>query len=770
MDVQLEHARETIPKEVEKMLTHEDRNLLSTGKHSCFCGKPKCKELMRKYAALSGHYGKWVQFPRFMPLRDFSNKITVQFRNTRRIKFASSLGAPCPPDFDGSHWFVAIHHFHPIVIHYYHQFFSSKTNFPVSVPIFIGKSIYNDTMLNEAKDEYMTLPCYTLESAEDDYKLQAVARGAIPADVNCRLDRDTKSLSNALGTKRSSPDTQAAALIIAADKVDMTNDIKIGFCSDKVDEIIDQCSQGLGGMNLMNISWHKRYTTAAKHYFGFDSFAETVYYCHALFGTPHAPVSDPDNFDVKLKSVLAKILAVKMLIHRDLSNEEIGHIWGVLPTTVTYWIAKFAPLWAEVGDDLSILDVSPDFLIKDTDSGKYTGDLKNVSALVDGKIIMTDTFRKETLFTQAQFSNKVHHPGVLFLSWTTTGGLVFESTPPVLGRSSEKSNVKYWGSYRGCVPMRVDGETVNGLGLDEAFCFQLLKEGDNTDQMDVAEPSDTGDEEECDEPEDISQNMRVLMQQLEDSQLNTNGENTESDEDESDDGDETDDDEADGMDCKEMIDWYAARDRHSGAEKVNVKHTKETIQKYCDDAIQGGPDMNASRKIKQLKRHDRLDVLYRTGKIALCHFSFYLAETRMLRAKLLSELLGEVNSVSQLPMRLLKVPAGTTVLADRGFAEDAILYPNLNSHITPAFLKGQTQFELDQVMSDKCIKELRYTSEVLYARVTCTKLLKDSVSFNRLHMLDPALRWGLGSANLCSPLRPSQEYWNFVRSHEVEVI
>ena len=65
---------------------------------------------------------------------------------------------------------------------------------------------------------------------------------------------------------------------------------------------------------------------------------------------------------------------------------------------------------------------------------------------------------------------------------------------------------------------------------------------------------------------------------------------------------------------------------------------------------------------------------------------------------MLSELLGEKEGSTRLPIRLAKIPPGTKVLADRGFAEDAPFYPNFNEHITPAFLSGRLQFDVEDIV------------------------------------------------------------------------
>ena len=85
-------------------------------------------------------------------------------------------------------------------------------------------------------------------------------------------------------------------------------------------------------------------------------------------------------------------------------------------------------------------------------------------------------------------------------------------------------------------------------------------------------------------------------------------------------------------------------------------------------------------------------------------------------------------------------------LSDRGFAGGAILYPNINGHLTPAFVGGRPQFEVEEVHSDKDLKKLRYTSEVFFARVTNTTILPYSaLQFSALQSISPfGGRVGLG--------------------------
>lgn len=67
------------------------------------------------------------------------------------------------------------------------------------------------------------------------------------------------------------------------------------------------------------------------------------------------------------------------------------------------------------------------------------------SSLVNGKDFMIYTTRKNTLFSRASFSDKVHHSAVRCISWSTPQGLSFEHIDLFLARVTEKRLVELWG-------------------------------------------------------------------------------------------------------------------------------------------------------------------------------------------------------------------------------------------------------------------------------------------------------------------------------------
>lgn len=98
--------------------------------------------------------------------------------------------------------------------------------------------------------------------------------------------------------------------------------------------------------------------------------------------------------------------------------------------------------------------------------------------------------------------------------------------------------------------------------------------------------------------------------------------------------------------------------------------------------------------------------------------------------------------------RLAKFPALWHILGDRGFARNAILYPNLNYHYSPQFIEGREQFSKNELMNDQVTCRLRYIAEVIFSRCTDENMLLDVIPRNNFNQLSHAIHWAHASANL----------------------
>lgn len=99
----------------------------------------------------------------------------------------------------------------------------------------------------------------------------------------------------------------------------------------------------------------------------------------------------------------------------------------------------------EAGKDLSILHITPEFLEATCPQQYKDEGLEKCCGVPDGKDFKIYTTRKNTLFTRASYSDKVHASAVRCISWSTPMGLSYEHTDLFLGRVSEKKLVELWG-------------------------------------------------------------------------------------------------------------------------------------------------------------------------------------------------------------------------------------------------------------------------------------------------------------------------------------
>lgn len=114
--------------------------------------------------------------------------------------------------------------------------------------------------------------------------------------------------------------------------------------------------------------------------------------------------------------------------------------------------------------------------------------------------------------------------------------------------------------------------------------------------------------------------------------------------------------------------------------------------------------------------------------------------------------------VPVIKMRLAKLPIGSNVLADRGFYFDASSYPNVNSQVSPHFLSGRNQFESSEIDCDLVTCRLRWSSEVVFSRVTGHNPLTDVIPFSYFPILSAMIDWGYAHANMMQPFNKPPDY------------
>ncbi len=231
---------------------------------------------------------------------------------------------------------------------------------------------------------------------------------------------------------------EAQALMENALRMQQEATSKLQLC------IVENESYGLTRRGFVSKEWHRHNPNAARHFFGFQTFKELVYYLHALFDV--LPPSRPQEItkDTPIQP-FEKYLMGFMRIHTGMTVESIATIWGRKDGTTSEIVTAAVKSIGNAGKDLSILDITEEYLLKTVPQQYVDEGLERCCAVPDGKDFKIYTTRKNTMFTRASYSDKVHASAVRCISWSTPHGLSFEHTDLFLGRVSEKKLVELWG-------------------------------------------------------------------------------------------------------------------------------------------------------------------------------------------------------------------------------------------------------------------------------------------------------------------------------------
>ena len=515
---------------------------------------------------------------------------------------------------------------------------------------------------------------------------------------------------------------------------------------DKYDDLIEKQRElnsnrsGLERSLILNSVWHKNNPTACTHLFGFHSFDEYKVYCGCLFQglTLEYGTSRADNI-----TDWEKLTMAKLRMRRGVSLLLLSLIFCRNRTSIGVYVTYGAARWGEAGENLSILELTKEYLDYERPQIFTDADHQTVAALVDGKDFMTADPKQNSAIKKGMWSDKVAHAGVRICTWSTPSGLTFEHTPAFMARATETAIVSLWGSYWDVVPLSKVPE-VKPVSLKfiktekyEEKCPILNKViGENRnkgageeDMLDENEIYEDNNEAEFDNDE--AGEAEVVLKKMPSIDLVNRGTNF---------IDET---------RKRILKLKSGR-----------KYSTDNITKMNSGLLKAGPNESTSRKLEQLIVHEALHQAYVKGDLKKCLLSYYLQFMHTLRADMLLHLKGEAgqNMPPYLLTRLAKIPPGFTVLADRGFYFDAPSYPNVNAQITPHFLTSREQFESDEVSRDLITCRLRWSSEAIFSRVTDHEILTDVVPYSHFSILASAIHWGHAHANLMQPFNSPVNY------------
>ena len=242
-----------------------------------------------------------------------------------------------------------------------------------------------------------------------------------------------------------------------------------------------QAYGGLGRITIFNDEWHEQHKDAAHLLWGFRSYGETKQYVSDLFvDVVPVPVgakvprsgNSPAKLELTQLSPFEKCLLARLFFRRELPQGFIALIFGKHRTHVGRILREWAPRWGKAGEQLSIIDVTEEYLdAEEPDRSQRVGVKKVVN--VDGTDIKVDEKRSDLTANRATFGAKNDNHSARGLTWSTAGGLTFEHTPLFGARASEKSLYQLWGSIgKECAPLEEWKDVAVGVS-NVAKCLRL---------------------------------------------------------------------------------------------------------------------------------------------------------------------------------------------------------------------------------------------------------------------------------------------------------
>ena len=568
----------------------------------------------------------------------------------------------------------------------------------------------------------------------------------------------------------------------------------------KINELISQVG-GVSRLTMLNDEWHDKHKDAAWLLWGYNSWDETKLYVKAYFPeldtsydpSKHIQQSKDGGFRLPNLSDFERCMITRMFFHSFSRQNIVAMFIDRDRTAIGKIIKQWAPRWANVGIDLSILDITDDYLTKEVpDKNIDLG--KPHLVYVDGKDYLCAPKRSDTTIEKAQFSSKNEKTAARDLTLTTAIGCVFEQSPLFCGRGGERQIVEWMGSLG---PMTAPINEWKDVAITDPWT-----KGDDKFWTALSDAMSAKEVEEALE-EDTN---ALLPDGLLDDGILITGQPTGlakeglADVTNASDEEESDDDTA--VECQnnnknesarhiygisDALAGYLTMVKHNivdkvqrdiGANKRPPILSQEILKKQNESALRNDPNQSGKRKLCQMERHQRLHVLYEAGKLQKCILSYFLLETESDRLKLLrwmgSNLAGNIpmpnrEDINEIALRLAKIPERYGVGADKGFTGIEKFMPNCNDADTPPGVVNSKKERISkgQIEAEIPITTVRGGSETVFKRIVNEDALREKIPYRLIQWLPHVHALAHGEANLFKPLRyPGQnssvgaDYWD----------
>ena len=452
---------------------------------------------------------------------------------------------------------------------------------------------------------------------------------------------------------------------------------------------------------------------------------------------------------------------------------------GRARTIVGKIIKQWAPRWANVGLDLSILDITDDYLEKEVPDKNVDLGKPRLVFLVDGKDYLCAPKRSDTTIEKAQFSSKNEKTAARDLTLSTPAGLVFEESPLFCGRAGERQIIEWMGSLGPTTaPIHewkdvaindpwTKGDDIFWTALSDAMSAKEVEEALQEDTSGLL-------------PDGLLDDGIPITGQPTGLSKEGLGDVTNASDEESDDdtaavclNKDKDESARNIFGISDALSGYLTIVKHNivdksqrdiGANKRPPILTQEILKMQNDRALINDPNQSGKRKLCQLERHQRLHILYELGELEKCLLSYFLLETEPDRLKLLrwmgsnlaeNIVMPDLKDIKEIALRLVKIPERYGVGADKGFTGIEKFLPNCNDADTPPGVVNSKKERLskDQIEAEIPITTVRGGSETVFKRIVNEDALREKIPYYLIQWLPHVHALAHGEANLCKPFR-----------------
>lgn len=543
--------------------------------------------------------------------------------------------------------------------------------------------------------------------------------------------------------------------------VDLTEQVStLNLTAEKDLAAARRYQEGLCRLNLTSADYHAYHRNDAAYYYGKRSFDDVRQYFQDLHHPLEATTMHDDpkftkipNHDIAFTQ-FEKYLVALQYFHRSFPITHLAKIWGRTGKTIGKYLKEWAPRIGQAGLCMSMLDCNAAWIKYELPEEYVEVSMEKVAAVVDGKDVGTATLRSSTLLHRLQWSDKVSGSAGRGLTFSSKIGVILEHTGLWMGRVSETALMKLWGASCGEVPL------------------QQWAQGSATTVEEEGRPTP---------PPPPRQTLKVFSKYLSKSKKKTELEEREA----AVDGQEG------GVGCVDVKPslplltniktWFFQRiadlELSDAGGAVDPLSTAGITAAQVEHVHKHNPYRSRATTLAHFETHERLHRSYTDGRLLPCILSYYLdffASDRLLILRHLGSSLtrdevsegvsegdpmtmeeGGIHPLPPLPKlwpRLAKFPVGFSLSGDKGFHRDAASLPNQNLIHTPVRLDGRKQNTRGESEHGRRVKKNRYTSEVVYSRVTDVSILCDIVPRERMRYLGHAWNWAHGRANLQQPL------------------